>query len=191
VYLVDIDHFKDVNDRFGHAAGDRLLTRFAELLREVFRDADHLVRWGGEEFLVVARHTSRAGACALAERLRARIDSEPFDLGDGRTLARSGSIGFACFPFLPGAPEAVAWERVIDLADHALYEAKQHGRNAWVGIVAEAAVGADFDVSIARDVTSLLAAPGVRVLRSVPDDRSRQVQTGPVPAVPDGQSTPG
>ncbi len=134
-FLLDLDHFKQVNDQHGHAAGDALLTQMRERLQEVFRESDYLVRWGGEEFLVVARGSSRASAPDLAERARRAVVERPFMLPQGRTLVRSCSIGFACFPLLPAEPRATGWALVVDLADAALYCAKREGRNRWVGVL--------------------------------------------------------
>ena len=135
-FLVDVDHFKKVNDELGHAAGDRVLTQMRERLEEVFRASDWLLRWGGEEFLAVARGSSRADAPEIAERLRAAIAGRPFLLDGGQRLPKTASIGFAAFPFIPSAPLAVAWTQVVDLADSALYLAKSAGRDTWTGLAA-------------------------------------------------------
>jgi len=139
-FLVDLDHFKQVNDIFGHAAGDAVLTQMHDRLIEVFRTSDHLVRWGGEEFLIVARSTSRDGAEMLAERLRATVAEKPFILDDGSSLHKTCSIGFACYPFVPAVPECLGWQDVVAIADLALYAAKRAGRNQWVGLLAGARV---------------------------------------------------
>jgi diguanylate cyclase (GGDEF)-like protein len=97
-----------------------------------------VVRWGGEEFLIVARDSARQHAAKQAERIRQAVAGEPFVLPDGHRLARSCSIGFACFPLVPAQPQALAWSTVVDVADVALYEAKRGGRNAWVGVLATA-----------------------------------------------------
>jgi diguanylate cyclase (GGDEF)-like protein len=142
-YLVDIDRFKAVNDQQGHAAGDAVLVQFAELLREAFRPSDVLVRWGGEEFLVVSRFVDRVQASKVAERVRLRIEAHAFELPGGRTLNKTCSIGYAAFPWLPGAPEMVGWEQVVDIADVALLAAKRSQRNAWIGILATAGCSKD------------------------------------------------
>lgn len=134
-FLIDIDHFKRVNDEHGHAAGDAALTQMRGRLEPVFRATDWLVRWGGEEFLIVARSTSRQHAVELAERVRAAVAGQPFVLDDGRQLARSCSLGFACFPLAVTQPRALDWSATLDLADAALYTAKRSGRNAWAGVV--------------------------------------------------------
>src|SRR5205085_312179 len=118
--LLDLDHFKSVNDTHGHAAGDAVLVQIAALLRATFRSSDSLVRWGGEEFLVVVRFVDRARASELAEKLRVAIEAHAFELPDGTILRRTGSIGWAAWPF--GADDAMTerWETVVDAADTAL-----------------------------------------------------------------------
>jgi diguanylate cyclase (GGDEF)-like protein len=134
-FLLDLDHFKQVNDQFGHAAGDSVLQQMRARLEQVFREADYLVRWGGEEFLVVARGGSRQGAAELAERARRVVGEQAFELPGGRLIERSCSIGFACWPLDPARPRAVGWATVLNLADAALYRAKRQGRNRWVGVL--------------------------------------------------------
>ncbi|RZI58156.1 MAG: GGDEF domain-containing protein [Rubrivivax sp.] len=134
-FLLDLDHFKSLNDRLGHAAGDAVLQQMRERLTAVFREADYLVRWGGEEFLIVARDTSRAHAAELAERARRQVSGTPFDLGKGRTVDVTCSVGFAAFPLAPAFPRALDWAATIALADEALYAVKRRGRNGWEGVV--------------------------------------------------------
>lgn len=134
-FLVDMDHFKRINDDHGHAAGDAVIQQMQQRLRQVFRDGDHLVRWGGEEFLVVARGTDRHQAPLLAERMRQQVSAQAFEIGDGRRIFCSCSIGFACFPPLPPQPRLLDWHQCLRLADLALYDAKQRGRDAWTGVM--------------------------------------------------------
>ncbi|HEX5580258.1 MAG TPA: tetratricopeptide repeat-containing diguanylate cyclase [Gemmatimonadaceae bacterium] len=131
--LLDIDHFKRVNDELGHAVGDRLLVDVARVLEGVGRESDVTVRWGGEEFLVVSRFTDRARAAAQAERIRRAVESHVTRLPDGRELRVTCSIGFCAFPLSVDAPAAAGWEDVVSLADLASYAAKRKGRNRWVG----------------------------------------------------------
>jgi diguanylate cyclase (GGDEF)-like protein len=136
-FLVDLDHFKQINDRYGHAAGDAILVQIRERLQKVFRDSDYLIRWGGEEFLVVARGTSREIAEELAERVRAIVADEEFNLEGGLLVRQTCSVGFACFPFVTAHPRAIGWKDVMDIADIALYAVKHAGRNGWMGLIAE------------------------------------------------------
>ncbi|WP_426103599.1 diguanylate cyclase [Massilia sp. TSP1-1-2] len=133
-FMVDLDHFKDVNDVHGHAAGDAVLVQMQERLREVFRESDYLIRWGGEEFLVLARATHRDDAKVVAERIRQAVAKRTFVLADGTELAKTCSIGFACFPFVPEEPRLLSWSEVVELADQALYLVKRSGRDGWAGI---------------------------------------------------------
>jgi len=142
-FLIDIDHFKRINDAHGHMAGDAVLTQMRGRLEQVFRATDYLVRWGGEEFLIVARGTPRGRAVELAERARQALASQPFDLDGGYRLALSCSVGFSAFPLSPRWPAALDWRTAIDLADAALYQAKELGRNAWVGLLEADAASED------------------------------------------------
>ncbi len=133
-FMVDLDHFKEINDHYGHAAGDQVLIEMRARLREVFRESDYLIRWGGEEFLVVARATRRHESRIVAERIRAVVAGRPFDLLEGQQLLTTCSVGYACFPFFADQPRLLNWGQVLQLADHGLYMAKHGGRNAWVGL---------------------------------------------------------
>lgn len=135
--LLDVDHFKAVNDTYGHNAGDKVLEQLSRLLEDVLRDSDYLVRWGGEEFLVVARFCSRDEAAEMAERIRQAVANFSFDLGEGLHLHKTASIGFAIYPFYQQQPDALSWEQVVNIADRALYAAKKAGRDCWVGINSE------------------------------------------------------
>jgi len=132
VALIDVDHFKRINDTHGHAAGDAVLEEAARRLRAALRDDDMIVRWGGEEFLVVAQAIASDAADALAQRLLNAISGEPV-VYEGRRIAVTASIGFATFPIAP-TPIAVAWERAIRLVDTAMYLAKDTGRNRGYGV---------------------------------------------------------
>lgn len=133
-FLIDLDHFKHVNDIHGHTAGDEVLIQIKSILEKVFRKSDYLVRWGGEEFLVITRFSNRENAPELAERLRQSVETHDFDIGQGKTLKKTCSIGFACFPFLVNKPDCLVWEQVMGIADHCMYVAKKSSRNAWVGL---------------------------------------------------------
>lgn len=120
--LVDIDHFKQVNDEHGHDVGDQALVQFVEELRRGLRDSDLLGRWGGEEFLLLLAQTQREQGAALSERLRVRIAGARLDL-PVRELRLTGSFGVA--QFRPGED----LDQCLKRADEALYRAKAMGRN--------------------------------------------------------------
>jgi diguanylate cyclase (GGDEF)-like protein len=141
--MVDMDFFKEVNDLHGHPAGDRLLQRVAERLMRVVRRSDVLVRWGGEEFLIMSRSADPGGTAAFCERILNTMSSEAFDLGHGVKVRKTCSVGWAPFPWSRGAYEAVCAEEIIELADTALYRAKAAGRNQGVGILPADGVAAN------------------------------------------------
>lgn len=137
VFLIDIDHFKRVNDSHGHAAGDSVLVEVARRLKAILRDEDLVVRWGGEEFLIVVDGREAASASSLAQRLLDGIAQLPVRHGEGE-ISVTASIGFANFP-LPPRGVALPWERAIDLVDTVMYMAKAHGRNRAYGVAEMAA----------------------------------------------------
>lgn len=133
--MVDVDFFKQVNDLYGHPAGDRLLQLVAQRLSTVVRKSDVLVRWGGEEFLIMSRSTDTSGTPAFCSRVLQVMSEATFELGHGVTVRKTCSIGWAAYPWCRTAYEAICAEESIALADAALYRAKALGRNQGVGIV--------------------------------------------------------
>lgn len=132
VLLVDIDHFKSVNDTHGHAVGDEVLKEFAIRIRKNVRGFDLACRYGGEEFVIVMPETSRDTALRVAERLRERVASQPITVAGGlRQLSVTISVGVATLDSNADTPEVL-----IGRADQALYQAKRAGRNR---VVADAA----------------------------------------------------
>jgi diguanylate cyclase (GGDEF)-like protein len=136
--MIDLDGLKPINDVHGHAAGDQAILQMRDVLLGVCRTDDTLIRWGGDEFLVVSREVTRASAERMAERIRQAVTSHRMVLDDGTELPLSCSIGFTFFPFLPQDPAFVKLDQVVTIADRALYVAKESGRNAWVGLWATA-----------------------------------------------------
>jgi len=133
--MVDVDFFKQVNDLHGHPAGDRLLQLVAKRLDRVVRKSDVLVRWGGEEFLIMSRSADPLGTTAFCERILDVMSSEAFDLGGGVHVKKTCSVGWAPFPWSRHAYDAICAQEVIELADAALYRAKAAGRNLGIGIL--------------------------------------------------------
>lgn len=163
-FLVDIDQFKQVNDTHGHAAGDAVLMQMRGRLQQVFRDTDYLVRWGGEEFLIVARESNRRHAAELAERARAAVADHAFTLPDGVVKHKTCSIGFAAFPLAPAVAQPADWALALNCADAALYAVKQHGRNGWLGLVDVHAASADELKELLRQPAARWASCGSMVL---------------------------
>lgn len=137
-YLIDIDHFKRVNDQFGHKIGDHVLVEVARRISSAARLSDAVIRWGGEEFLLLSRFTERAEAHILANRILTSIASKPFYIeGVAEPLHITCSIGWAAFPWEKNDPKRIAHEQVLTLADFALYQAKGFGRNRAIGLLRE------------------------------------------------------
>lgn len=134
--ILDMDDFKSVNDTYGHDAGDKILIQLADVLRKVTRQSDYIVRWGGEEFVIVMRHIKQADVEASVERLRATVANTDFNIGRNEPLHKTISIGYASYPCHPQFPDALTWEQVIGIADRALYCTKRSGKNGWIGISA-------------------------------------------------------
>jgi diguanylate cyclase (GGDEF)-like protein len=123
--FLDIDHFKSINDRYGHETGDRVLQQLASRLRVLIRETDLLFRWGGEEFVILLPHSASAEAPMLAERLRAAVGERPFAAtGAHPAVPVTVSVGVAGSSAWPVDPDAL-----LARADAACYRAKEHGRN--------------------------------------------------------------
>lgn len=135
-YLIDADNFKEINDRYGHDVGDRVLVEMARRLSSSIRHSDILVRWGGEEFLIVSRYTDRSEAELLAQRVLSAVADTPFTLTHpGETIYRTCSVGWAAFPWFVDDPHSVSYEEVLTMADRGLNRAKQSGKNLAVGML--------------------------------------------------------
>jgi diguanylate cyclase (GGDEF)-like protein len=132
--LIDLDHFKKVNDLFGHRVGDEVLIEAAERLGSTLRKSDLLVRWGGEEFLIVCRDAERFEGQAVAQRILELMGGTAFAVGSGEELHRTCSVGWAALPAYLDHPRALSYENVLELADKALYLAKEAGRNRAIGV---------------------------------------------------------
>ena len=122
--IIDLDHFKQVNDQWGHEVGNQALRHAADCMRQVVRRLDILCRYGGEEFTVIAPGTTLAGAVNGAERLRRVLEEAPLETGQG-TLQLTASLGVA----VNTIQQRLTAEQLVQQADACLYEAKQNGRN--------------------------------------------------------------
>jgi diguanylate cyclase (GGDEF)-like protein len=120
--MMDIDHFKEINDEYGHAAGDQVLQTMADVCRKTFRKVDTVGRYGGEEFLIILPETGASQALIAAERLRSRIAQADFETQNAR-LQVTVSLGIASLE------TSSSLEGMVDQADKAMYAAKQAGRN--------------------------------------------------------------
>jgi diguanylate cyclase (GGDEF)-like protein len=132
LFLLDVDHFKHINDNYGHAAGDAVLKMIAENLRIALRETDMIVRWGGEEFLAFLPAIPRHGVDEVARRILLGISSQSLKYQE-HEISVNVSVGFSPFPLVPGGVP-LPWERAVNLVDMALYLAKAHGRNRAYGV---------------------------------------------------------
>jgi diguanylate cyclase (GGDEF)-like protein len=164
--LVDIDHFKHINDGHGHASGDVVLVEIARRLNSAVRGDDLVVRWGGEEFLILASKLTTEQTDQLAARVLASVGSTPI-MANNEALWVTASVGYACFP-LPPYAVPVTWEQAVNLADMALYTAKNQGRNRAIGLVSASAsdaqslraIESDFDRAWHEGRVTLRNTPG-------------------------------
>ena len=123
--FLDLDHFKKVNDAYGHTIGSKLLVEVGDTILDCVRESDVVARWGGDEYVTLLRATSRAEALIVAERIRSSISERRYLASAGLAISISACIGVSCYP--EHAQEA---ERLIDLADQAMYAGKRGDRNA-------------------------------------------------------------
>ncbi|MFK2915777.1 GGDEF domain-containing protein [Dyella koreensis] len=128
VLMIDADHFKAINDRWGHDVGDQVLVAIAGTLGRHLRSEDLLARIGGEEFMVLIKHGEASTVSALAERLRLAVEDQAVALPSGETLSCTVSIGYCV-----ATPGQAHWRDMVIAADQALYTAKRHGRNRVAG----------------------------------------------------------
>jgi diguanylate cyclase (GGDEF)-like protein len=131
--VVDLDDLKPINDKYGHDAGDAVLLEIAGILRRMCRAADVIVRWGGDEFVVMCPGADLESASALAEGIRLAVAKQHYRMPGGQIVRTSTSIGFAQYPFITEHPKMLDWEETLSIADMALYEAKRD-RNQWLGL---------------------------------------------------------
>ena len=124
VLMLDIDHFKRINDNFGHIVGDRVLERLGILLRNSVRSENSVCRYGGEEIAIIVPEFGAGPASEMAERLREIVEQTTFSGGQGQSIKVTVSIGIAAFPEMAGSAE-----ELTKAADSALYAAKEEGRN--------------------------------------------------------------
>jgi diguanylate cyclase (GGDEF)-like protein len=151
--IIDIDHFKEVNDRYGHPAGDQVLRQMGSLCSSMVRESDTIVRWGGEEFLIIARNPKGNDLSIMAERIRKQVASTHFAINNHATISITCSIGFSSWPFFKTDPDAIGWEDVIGIADRGLYMAKRCGRNTWFGIFSHPEYQGKTHLSLLNDLT--------------------------------------
>ena len=146
-FLLDLDNFKDVNDQYGHVVGDQVLQECVSRMQRVFRQSDYLVRWGGEEFVAIARFIDRESAPILAERMLEEINATPFSFGQDIILNLTCSIGY-CWLATSHTKHQSDWQNTLAIADACAYTIKYSGKNGWLGIE-----DLNEDTEIVQDIT--------------------------------------
>jgi len=175
-FMLDIDYFKWVNDTFGHDSGDRVLEQMGQLLKKNCRDSDIVIRWGGEEFLIVSLNTNQCQSQMLAERIRKAIETHTFKIENDQTINRTCSIGFACYPFMTKDIRALDYEQIISIADKCLYISKMSGRNASVSIQSnESTVKKDLLKKINSNLDTMFDNKEIKIFTSVPEVKNLSI----------------
>jgi len=132
--LLDIDNFKKINDTFGHHTGDEVLVEMSQRLRELCREDDSLVRWGGEEFLFCFNRVTQQQLVTLVQRIQHAVSAEPVQTSK-QSIEVSATVGFIVLPFSHFSESELDWESALKLADLALYSGKARGRHCAVGVM--------------------------------------------------------
>ncbi|WP_376694828.1 ligand-binding sensor domain-containing protein [Wenzhouxiangella sp. EGI_FJ10305] len=168
--MIDIDDFKMINDRRGHAVGDQVLVAFGQRLDGFCRQQDILVRWGGEEFLLVVNDVDHAMGADLAERICRAVSKRPLLTAGGEALSVTCSVGYAPWPIVGSATEPSSWELSVELADRALYAAKAAGKNGWYGLLPGQHTRRDFldELSAGKPLSDLLDRDILEAVSSSP-----------------------
>jgi diguanylate cyclase (GGDEF)-like protein len=142
VILIDLDNFKQINDNYGHLVGDEILVAMAKLLKQEIRNTDHVVRWGGEEFLVIQENS--LSSKEFVTRLERKIAAYQWPHHDQLIAPVSCSMGVVTHPAIQGSNWN--WDATLTLADKALYLVKSHGKSGWLQITPKLSAPADLAV---------------------------------------------
>lgn len=129
VFLIDIDHFKEVNDTYGHLVGDNVLIALSQTLKKIIRDEDILVRWGGEEFLIILYNTKPEYLEKFSQKVLDEIKGTTIKVSENETIYKTCSLGFLEMPLAISKSDLLNMEQMINISDYALYHAKENGRN--------------------------------------------------------------
>ncbi|MBD3646224.1 MAG: GGDEF domain-containing protein, partial [Pseudomonadales bacterium] len=164
--MIDLDGFQAINDTYGHHAGDRVLLEVKDRWLANCRMSDVVIRWGGDEFLIIGHARTMDGAEQFTEKIRGSLAAPDYDIGGGHHGQLSGSIGISSIPFVPGNLDFAGWEQVCNVADLASYIAKDSGRNSWVSITGTALMAEEEIVDIKDRLPKLIKERKLRVTHS-------------------------
>ena len=129
VIFIDVDHFKNINDTYGHAGGDIVLVEIAKAIQSAVRNYDIVVRFGGDEFIAILANTPQNVGADVSERIRALVANQTYCVGEGVEIPATVSIGYATMPTKPGKMTSSDIKELLEIADKNLYMAKSAGRN--------------------------------------------------------------
>lgn len=173
--LLDIDHFKAINDQYGHDVGDLVLTRFSQLLRELTTEDDYLIRWGGEEFLLILPNRSYLQTQEFCENLLREAAIKTIHHANFK-VQFTASVGYCSYPHLGGISDDITWQESIKLVDRLLYFAKETGRNRSVGFLLTAVADDAMKRAIfEKEVAELVSMEGVQINIYSPTDSDLHV----------------
>ena len=167
--MIDLDGFKAINDTFGHAAGDLALLQVRDELLECTRASDTVIRWGGDEFLIIGHTKGLSGIANFAERVRLSVSERTYRVGNGHTAHMSCSVGAVPYPFAPLRSELLSWEQALNIADSAAYIVKTNGRNGWVVLSGSPAITLENAGSLPGSLEALVASQKVQITTSLQD----------------------
>ena len=165
--MIDLDGFKAINDTFGHAAGDLALLQVRDELLDCTRTSDTVIRWGGDEFLIIGNTKGISGIANFAERVRLSVSERTYRVGNGHTAHMSCSVGAAPYPFAPLRSELLSWEQALNIADSAAYVVKTNGRNGWVVLSGTPGITLEEAGSLPSSLESLVASQKVQMATSI------------------------
>jgi len=132
--MIDLNKLKMLNDTYGHEVGDKAIVHIANILKQECRLTDTIVRWGGDEFMVLGHVHDEITLERIAERIRSTVESTPMIIDDNNTVQLSCAIGLTFYPFCAHLPKLLNWEQITAIADRAMYLAKEYKLNDWVAI---------------------------------------------------------
>lgn len=165
--MIDLDGFKAINDTFGHAAGDLALLQVRDELLDCTRASDTVIRWGGDEFLIIGHTKNISGIANFAERVRLSVTERVYRVGNGHTAHMSCSVGAVPYPFAPLRSELLSWEQALNIADSAAYVVKTNGRNGWVVLSGTSSITLEDAGSLPGSLEKLVGTNRVQIATSL------------------------
>ena len=165
--MIDLDGFKLINDTYGHTAGDRALLMVRDELLDCSRASDTVIRWGGDEFLIIGETQGLSGIANFAERVRRAISERDYSVGQDQSASLSCSVGAVPYPFTPSNTTVLGWEQSLNLADISAYLAKSNGRDGWVVLSGNNTLSSTDIESMPHRIEQLLQEEKMQITTSI------------------------